>query len=192
VKAEKGWRFTEVALSRDGKRLLAESHRLSGADKQGQLRVGVWDVATGKRLRSWDLDRRARSSSVLVPAVALSPDGSLVAKAAGHGDMDGRPGQGWVWEAATGKQLYALRAHANGLRTVAFSADGRALATGGADGAVCVWEAATGRLRQRFAGHAGNVGALAFSPDGRLLVSGGREPDNTLLVWDLTGPLPQK
>src|SRR5262249_50005160 len=123
-------------------------------------------------------------------AVALSPDGALVAVASGtHGVLDRKPGAAWVYDAATGKRLHTLVAHPNGLRAVAFSADGRALATGGHDGEVCVWEAATGQLRRRFAGHAGDVLALAFSLDGRLLVSGCELRDPTLLVWDLTGRL---
>ncbi|MBI1915948.1 MAG: hypothetical protein HYS12_14620 [Planctomycetes bacterium] len=68
---------------------------------------------------------------------------------------------------------------------VAFSADGRALATAGWDSVVYVWEAETGKPRCVFSGHQGPVMALAFSPDGTRLVSGG--VDTTALVWDLTG-----
>ena len=52
------------------------------ADKQGFSRVGVWDVATGKRLSSWGLDRRAPSA-----AATLSPDGALVAVADPRGSL---------------------------------------------------------------------------------------------------------
>jgi WD40 repeat protein len=80
-------------------------------------------------------------------------------------------------------------AHTAQITGLAFSADGRSLATGGEDGTVGVWEAASGTLRRQFAGHLGPVTAIAFSPDGALLVSGARTVDSTLLVWDVTGRL---
>jgi hypothetical protein len=135
-------------------------------------RVEVWEVSTGKRVRSWDLGQRSGYTPL-----ALSPDGSLVAAG------------GEVFDTGSGKRLRALRADGHGVTGVAFSGDGLVVATGGERGEVCVWEAATGQLRRRFAGHRGAVDTLAFSPDGRLLVSGCGSDDPTLLVWDLTGRL---
>jgi WD40 repeat protein len=137
----------------------------------------VWDVATGKRLRVWDLEPQAQFT-----AVAFSPDGLRIAVG------QASPGRETITihDAATGKILHKLVAPGGGAWGLAFSADGRALAAGEWKGAVCVWDAATGRLRRRFTGHTGPVSALAFSPDGRLLVSGCDGGDPTLLVWDLT------
>jgi hypothetical protein len=67
---------------------------------------------------------------------------------------------------------------------VAWSPDGRWVATGGEDGAVRLWESAAGREVKRLDGHQGSVNTLAFAADSRTLVSG--SIDTTVLVWDLT------
>jgi WD40 repeat protein len=67
---------------------------------------------------------------------------------------------------------------------VALSADGRWLASGGADGTVVLCDAAGGRVAgDRLRGYGGSVLSLAFSPDGRTLVSTGLI--DPLFVWDL-------
>jgi hypothetical protein len=72
---------------------------------------------------------------------------------------------------------------------VAFSPDGRHLASGDLDGKVTVWDARTGDKLRTIPAHVRRVGALAFSPDGRYLATGGRE-DRLVKVWQVsTGQL---
>jgi WD40 repeat protein len=66
---------------------------------------------------------------------------------------------------------------------VAFSADGRWLASGGKDGSIGLWDVASWGLKASLVGHADSVDSLSFSPDGTRLVSTGA--DATIRIWDL-------
>src|SRR5262249_45675229 len=67
---------------------------------------------------------------------------------------------------------------------VAYSADGKLLASGGYDQSVHIWDAASGREVRTLRGHASGVASLAFRPDGRRLASGGE--DGVIKIWDAT------
>jgi WD40 repeat protein len=65
--------------------------------------------------------------------------------------------------------------------SVAFSPDGKLLASGSEDDTVKLWDVASGRELQTLRGHAGNVSSVAFSPDGKLLASG--SSDGIIRLW---------
>ena len=65
---------------------------------------------------------------------------------------------------------------------MAFSPDGRLLASAGDDGTVRLWDPATGAGLATLTGHTDTVDAVAFSPDGRRLASAG--DDRTVRLWD--------
>ncbi len=157
-----------VAFSPDGKALATTS--LDGTAK-------LWDVAGGKELRTL-----AAPGGGAVVGAAFSPDGKLLATAVRRPVGGGEGGEVKLWDVPSGRDLAAWRGHGGDVHAVAFSPDGRLVASGGADGVVRLWDARSGRPAQAHRGHGGDVLAVAYGADGRTVVSGGA--DGAVKVWD--------
>src|SRR5262249_28855020 len=95
----------------------------------------------------------------------------------------------YLWDPATGKEVSPFPRHHDAVDTVAFSPDGRLLATGSADRTVGLWEADTGRPAGRFRGHTSRVTAVAFAPSGKLAASTGKDEKVVRLWSPATGEL---
>ena len=136
-------------------------------------RYGLIDPATGRPVTE------VTGLGELPRDTALSPDGDRVAVAMGA------IGAVVVYDVSTGDELFELLGHVYPPSSVAWSPDGRWIASGAYDGAVRTFDADTGALDSELPGHAGLVISVDWSPDGRRLVSGGS--DGTARVWSIEG-----
>jgi WD40 repeat protein len=145
---------------------------LASAGDGGTSQVQLWNVATGKRIRTltdhqtWD-----------VYSVAFSPGGSMIAT--GGTDDTAR-----LWDVATGQEIGTPFSVDTGvISSVAFSPDGRVLATGSFDGKVRLWDVATEQQigAPLFDGGSSSVDSVAFSRNGQELAVG--TYDGVVQLW---------
>jgi WD40 repeat protein/uncharacterized caspase-like protein len=86
------------------------------------------------------------------------------------------------WDVASGREIASIKGHGRGVSKVAFSRDGKMLASGSTDSTIKLWDVATQKELRTFTGHLAPIESIDFSPDGRLLASA--SDDGSTFIWD--------
>jgi WD40 repeat protein/serine/threonine protein kinase len=166
-------RVYSVAFHPDGQ-LLASA----GADRT----IRLWNLAIGHQVGTLE------GHTDTIFHVAFSPDGQHLASASRDESVK-------IWDVAGRRAQLTFRGHDRvykGVKAIwgnagyglAFSPDGRLVASAVLDRSVLVWDAATGEVRLTLQGHSGLVNGVAFSWDGKRVVSAGE--DRSIKLWDLS------
>jgi WD40 repeat protein len=131
--------------------------------------VLLWETATGTVRQAFG------PVGGSITSVAFDPAGKLLA-AGSKDDLV------HLWDLDTGRETLRLSGHEDPVAAVAFTADGRRVASGSAT-SLRVWQVASGREQQKFDEQTGGTKALQFVPGETVLVSG--SDDGHARLWDL-------
>jgi RNA polymerase sigma factor (sigma-70 family) len=153
-----------LAWSDDGT-LLASG----GVDKV----IRLWDTIT------WTVQRELKAHENYICSLAFAKGGKVLASST--------EAEGIIrlWDPATGKlqRLLGERKDLRSVNTIAFSPDGRTLASGNGDATIRIWDPATGEELRRWTPYARGLSALAFAPDGATLATASSW-DSAIRFWD--------
>lgn len=166
---------TSAAFSPDGQKVV------TGCDDES-TRVWTLNEATPTLV--------LKGNGLPVNGVAWSPDGTLIAAAIGDDMRPTRQGKVYVWEASTGSIKHEFELHTKSATGVAFSSDGKLVASSGVDEHVNLYDLADNKALGFFAGHSRPTNAVLFHPDHEsvISISGGRAVGkNELKVWQIDG-----
>ena len=182
-----------LAFRRDGLRVVSGL----GFDSASNLTTG-WNPLTGDLDMGLSGTPFVKLRAEFVPGsfqgldTARSTDGTLVAQV-----VSSKPGDGGaerskeysqssvvIREMASGRVVHTLTGHSGDVVSMAFSSDGRRLATASVDRTLKLWDVETGQDVFTLRGHTAGLTCMAFSSDGSLIVTGSF--DATARVWNAT------
>ena len=179
LNTEAVWIYS-LAYSPDGATLAAGAcMALDETEHCARGDVLLWDTASGELRAQWP----SHTGDIL--SVDFSPDGALLAAGGCVAYYEFCiKGETVVWNVETGERYGpVLGGHTDDVWSVAFSPDGRLLATGAADKLVRLWNVATGEPATEPLVDHNQIRGVAFSPDGKILASAGE--GTAIRLWDV-------
>ncbi len=160
-------KVNSLAISPDGKTLIS-----GGSDRT----IKIWDLALNER--SLNLTTTLKIHKLSVNQVAFNPVESEVKFASVSSDR-----QVILWGLESPIPLCIFTAHTQAIKTLAFSPDGKLLATAGDDGLIMIWDIDNRQLAQTLSAHRWTISALAFLRDGHTLISASW--DGNIKFWQV-------
>jgi WD40 repeat protein len=164
-----------------------DSQSLAAATDNGG--VYLWDVATRAKVATLQAPTGTTVGSATSDAVAVSPDGALIAYGAQVNNKDSSvTASVKLWNVATRQVVTTLNGGTSGMTALAFSPNGNQIAASDILGSLRLWDLTTPAapgLLGILAGHRSLVTNIAFSPDGTRLASASH--DGTIGLWDTRG-----
>ncbi|HWG44069.1 MAG TPA: PQQ-binding-like beta-propeller repeat protein [Gemmataceae bacterium] len=142
----------------------------------GNLDIHAWDVATGREVR------KINASSL--GCIALSSDDVLLASGGTERVKNTAEARLFLWDMATGRKLRQLKGHKHGINAVAFSPNGKTLASAEVE-TIHLWDVATAKEVRRIEKTGWNKDRLVFSPDGKTLASTAPGNETVIRLWDV-------
>jgi eukaryotic-like serine/threonine-protein kinase len=169
----------QVAFSPDGGRLATLWDRNPDRLNPVSSEISLWDVQTGDKLltiKPDDEEGPPRAPQMEFSAMAFSKDGKRIASGSGNRSslVAKDPGVVTIWDEETGKKLLSLQGHTKDIRELAFSPDGKRLASCSSDKSVILWDIETGGQLFTIKDDPDGPWCISISPDGGSLAVGGR------------------
>jgi WD40 repeat protein len=163
-----------------GARFSPEDNTAFTSGEDGLIRH--WNTRSGLEIDQYGA---VDTNEARMGSLAVSPNGTLVAGAYIRDGSD-KYGEGLIhlYQVADGELLRTFTGHTAYVWTVAFSPDGKHLASGSADGTIRLWNVDTGAEEGVLRGHTTLVASVAYSSDGTRLASVSYD-DNSLRIWDI-------
>jgi WD40 repeat protein len=148
------------------------------AIKDNQHFTFIWETGSGRLLDSIqvfsDMEIR-RFQSIFSPVCADDPGGGRYIL------INSPDSSAEMWETATSRRLYSLKAFSGVINNVCFSPDGKSFITAGADNLANIRDTRSGKLIKILKGHDSGIFNVRYSPDGKLIITAGL--DNSVIIW---------
>ena len=167
-----------LALTKDGSRFacVIHSETTQGTQVQYTTVAQIRSLPDGNLVQTFVQEGKNTGGARPSGAVALSPDGNILAADVGWGIFLARVSDGSI--------IRTLAEHTGEVQSLSFSPDGTRLASSAQDGKIILWNLTNSTPIRSIAAHTDSIRSIAWSPDSRFI--GSASFDSTLKLWNAT------